>query len=474
MQFKKVSIKWRIFGYFTAFTAVILILLWVFQVVFLDAFYKSIKIREIQTSAQSLAKNIDSADFTTVIQNISQNTQISILVSDANGNKLYESSSQPNSIIQMMNAKALSLTYAAIESLPNKTYFEKSESDTTTQNHTQPTRSRKPDTMIYAQIVARADGSKVMILLYSTVSPVDATVNTLRVQLLYITGMMLILALILALILSKHISRPIVKINSTAKAFGRGEYDVTFEEGGYREIAELANTLNYAATELSKTEALRRDLIANVSHDLRTPLTMITGYSEVMRDLPGENTPENVQIIIDESMRLTTLVNDMLDISKLQSGTQPFQRCDFDLTQSIRTILLRYSKLTDYNITFDAQENVTVNADELKISQVVYNLVNNAITYTGADKRVAISQAVEGGKVRVEVRDTGEGIPQDKLHDIWDRYYKVDKAHKRAQIGTGLGLSIVKTILNMHGGAYGVRSQEGSGSTFWFELNIVK
>jgi signal transduction histidine kinase len=192
-----------------------------------------------------------------------------------------------------------------------------------------------------------------------------------------------------------------------------------------------------------------------------------------MRDLPGENTPENIQIIIDEATRLTTLVNDMLDISKLQSGTQPFNRTDFNLTQSIREILLRYSKLTDYKISFLADSEVMVNADELKISQVVYNLINNAITYTGDDKVVDISQTIEDGKVRIEVRDTGEGIPQDKLKDIWDRYYKVDKAHKRAQIGTGLGLSIVKTILDMHGGRYGVQSQEGVGSIFWFELDML-
>lgn len=476
LQFKKVSIKWRIFGYFAVFTAAVLGLLWVFQVVFLDDFYKEIKIREIQTSAQTLAKNIDSSDFATTMQNIVQNTQMSIIVSDENGAKLYDEVTQPNNIFQQFNSRILTQIYIGVSAEPNQTLFERS--DTGQQDEVvgpdQRSRQRKLVSMLHAQIVKRANGSSVLILLNSTISPVDATVNTLRVQLVCITVIMLVLGLVLALILAKHISRPIVKVNSTAKAFGEGNYDISFEEQGYREIAELARTLNYAATELNKTETLRRDLIANVSHDLRTPLTMITGYSEVMRDLPGENTPENVQIIIDEATRLTTLVNDMLDISKLQSGTQPFTRTEFNLTQSIRTILLRYSKLTDYNITFEAPEDVFVNADELKISQVVYNLVNNAITYTGADKVVAIRQEVLDGKVRVEVRDTGEGIPEDKLRDIWDRYYKVDKAHKRAQIGTGLGLSIVKTILDMHGGAYGVRSQEGSGSTFWFELDIAE
>ena len=258
----------------------------------------------------------------------------------------------------------------------------------------------------------------------------------------------------------------------TARQMAEGNYDIVFTGRGYKEITQLNDTMNHTTRKLKEVDQMRRDLIANVSHDLRTPLTMITGYAEVMRDLPGENTPENVQVIIDEANRLTTLVNDMLDLSKMQAGAQKLSPSFFDLTESVRDILGRYNKLTDYHISFTADRDVTVYADELKISQVVYNLVNNAITYTGEDKVVRLRQTEHDGKVRIEVRDTGEGIEQDKLKDIWERYYKVDKAHKRAQIGTGLGLSIVKTILDMHGGAYGVQSEQGVGSTFWFELDV--
>ena len=330
-----------------------------------------------------------------------------------------------------------------------------------------------PEVMIFAQLVTRSDGKQLMVLLNSVISPVGATVETLRYQLLTVSLIMVLLGLLLAYLLSRKIGQHIEALNSAAKTLAKGDYEVRFEGGGYREVRELSDTLNYAAQELAKTERLQRDLVANISHDLRTPLTLITGYAEVMRDLPGENTPENVQIIIDEATRLTTLVNDVLDLSKLQAGVVPMEREVFNLTESVRSILTRYTKLTDYHIVFYAAQDVFVNADELKISQVVYNLVNNALTYTGADKSVTLRQSVLDGKVRIAVSDTGEGIPQEKLDDIWERYYKVDKAHKRAQVGTGLGLAIVKMILDMHGGQYGVQSREGVGSTFWFELDAV-
>ena len=331
------------------------------------------------------------------------------------------------------------------------------------------------ESMIYTSTLTTADGQTLLLALNSVITPVNSTVETLRIQLLYITVILIACALVIALMIARRVSNPIIQINQAAKKLAKAQYDVRFNGEGYREIAELAETLNYAAHELSKVDNLRKELIANISHDLRTPLTMIIGYAEVMRDLPGENTPENVQIVIDEARRLTTLVNDVMDLSKLQSGTQELNTSTFNLTQMIRDILTRYTKLKEqegYRISFDYKKDVMVEADETRIGQVIYNLVNNALTYAGEGKNIIVRQTIYDDKVKIEVCDDGEGIPREQLPYIWERYYKASKTHKRAAMGTGLGLSIVKGILDMHGTEYGVSSEEGKGSIFWFILKI--
>ncbi|EMS72083.1 sensor histidine kinase [Ruminiclostridium cellobioparum] len=485
MKLEKMSIKYKLFFYLALFAAVMLVMLWFFQIVFLDDFYRQIKINNIKSSAETIEKNIDNEELNVLLDSLSRQNQTYIRVMLEDGTNVFSSDAAPDSLIHRMPGSELYDLYKKAEQNGGELLESRGTGEPRDpflkekyfQGPMSKGMGRIDESVIYVRTVQKADGSKVVLMLNSTITPVNATVDTLRVQLVYVTIITILLALGLALFVSKRISRPIIKINHSAKELAKGNYETTFEGRGYLEIAELNDTLNYAAKELSKVEGLRRELIANISHDLRTPLTMITGYGEVMRDLPGENTPENIQIIIDEARRLTTLVNDIMDISKFRSGTQSLTTERFNLTKSVEEILLRYNKLTEqdgYKLKFSSSGDAWVKADPVKISQVLYNLINNAITYTGPDKTVTIVQSNKGEHVKIEIIDSGEGIEEELLPLIWDRYYKADKAHKRAAIGTGLGLSIVKTILDMHRAEYGVISKNGQGSIFWFELKLDK
>ena len=316
---------------------------------------------------------------------------------------------------------------------------------------------------INVSIYKNSLGEEYILVLNSELEPLNATVITLERQYGWIAGILVFGALILAVIIARTVCSPLEKMGKSAKKLARGDYSADFGRGNYREAQELADALRYASCELKKNDNLQRELVANISHDLRTPLTLIKGYGEVMIDIPDENTPENIRIIIDETERLTSLVNDMLDLSKIQAGTRK-PECDvFNLTETVREVMTRYGKLTEkdgYNISFNAEGDVYVCADKTMMLQVVYNLVNNAINYTGENKTVVVSQTVNGDRVEISVSDTGRGIAPEDLPQIWDRYYKVDKIHKRAQIGTGLGLSIVKGILEAHSTSFGVESKK--------------
>jgi signal transduction histidine kinase len=481
---RRIGIKWNLFLSFLAFSGVLLVLLWMFQTVFLDSFYRSIKTSSIQHSAQTIANNIDHTELDTLVSRIAQENDINIRIISEDLTEIASAEVAPSSIINMMPinelwqyyAKAAAANGSIFEHFDLKAFKDDRYDDKHFTGQVPAKDKGMLDTIIFARTVTLTDGTRAVILLNTTLTPITATVDTLRIQLLYITGILVVLSLLLALLMSRRVARPIIQINDTSKRMAKGDYGAHFTASGYKEIAELADTLNHTVLELGRVENLRRELIANISHDLRTPLTMISGYAEVMRDLPGENSPENVQVIIDESRRLTSLVNDILDLSKLQSGTQVLNLETYNLTDSIRSILQRYTKLTEQEglkLVLEADQPAIVRADHVRVGQVLYNLINNAINYTGDDKLVRVRQTISGQTVRIEIIDSGEGIAPDQLAHIWDRYYKVDKVHKRAAIGNGLGLSIVKGILDLHKSRYGVESTVGQGSTFWFELPLA-
>jgi signal transduction histidine kinase len=206
---------------------------------------------------------------------------------------------------------------------------------------------------------------------------------------------------------------------------------------------------------------------------LRTPLALIYSYAEMMHDFPKDITKEQVGVIMEETKRLADLVNDVMDISKLEAGMEVLQTTCFNLTKNLEETIERMSELLkkhDYEIDFIFDEEIFIEADETMINRAFYNLLVNAVNYTGVDRKVSVIQTIYNTHVKISVADSGNGISESDLPFIWDRYYKSCKTHKRAVTGTGLGLSIVKKIMELHNGKYGVSSETDKGSTFWFEL----
>ena len=505
----RISISWKLFAYLAIFTFFILSVVWVMQIGLLNYFYSQSKYHELETGDRLISESImgDSGRLDEVVEYCATEYLLCIRVFRVDGptarqlvsaevsgnclihrisdrylNQLYNEAVQeggeytkrlsPDALF-MANPDALNEGSQSIKPPSNKENFRDHFWNSPLENNVN---------LIRVRVVDDEAGNTYIIMINSELEPLNATVQTLKTQFWVIAFMLLSGALCLALIISRNISRPIEKMNRAAKQLAKGCYDADFRVDGYKEVTELSDSLIHASDQLSRNDRLQKELIANISHDLRTPLTMIVGYSEVMRDLPGENTPENVQVIIDETERLSLLVNDLLDLSKLQAGTRLPSLELLDLTRLIQSTMLRYEKLTQkdgYRIEYEVDEAVsavTVRADPTMLLQVIYNLINNAINYTGEDRLVRVTQTstADGARVRVSVIDSGAGIPPEQIPLIWDRYYKIDKVHRRAMIGTGLGLSIVKQVLEAHHTTYGVESREGVGSTFWFEMDVVK
>ena len=479
------SIKMLICLAFFLFIAVAV--MWVIQILMSDTLYASVKQREVDKTADLLREILTSDDdemAERVILDTAEKYGMCIRVYKVDGNTMSEEHfaiALVNSMIEnpkegdirffYMQASARGGAYRtrfAVDAFGSQMQTEPSDDEIFAMSE------------LYVEILNEGGDNEQLLIINSLITPFESAKQTIFAQFSYILVFMVIGSLFMALLLSRLISSPLKGISETAKQLADGNYDVEFEGGGYREINELSDTLNYAARELSKNDNLQKELIANISHDLRTPLTMIKGYSEMMRDIPGENTAENIQSIIDETEQLSELVNDLLDLSKIESGAKKFEPAELDLTEAVLSVMSRYEKMKasqGYNLDFEYESNVSVIADRTMILQVIYNLINNAINYCGDDLYVGVKQEIREGsdgslKVRISVIDHGEGIAESQLPLIWDRYYKIDGVHRRATVGTGIGLSIVKKLLVRHGAAYGVDSKVGEGSVFWFELDV--
>ena len=483
---RRVGIRWRLMAFLAAFVLLLLLVIWVFQIRLLSYFYEREKFSEMKKAASRLAEYVTADDLAARAEDVAMQENLSVRVflftDESNAREIVSTGARPDGVLpRLSNEVLLDLYEKAVAN--GGAYdermdigFEGGDPREGDDRFRLPGMGRgETVNVLYAQVIEQ-DGNRYFMLVESQMTPVNAIVNTLQTQFIWIALCVLFVTVLFAFLLSRMIATPLNRVTAQAGKLATGNYTDDFKGRGYREVEELADTLNFAAREIDASDRLKKELIANISHDLRTPLTMIKGYSEVMRDIPGENNAENAQVIIDETTRLSDLVNDLLDISKLQAGTKKPELVRLDLTALIRDTMHRYEALIareGYHIECETAEEAPVMADRTMILQVLYNLINNAVNYTGEDRCVRVTETVANGVVRVSVADDGEGIPKDQIKQIWDRYYRVDTVHKRAVKGTGLGLSIVKSVLEAHGARYGVESALGVGSVFWFVLPIA-
>jgi signal transduction histidine kinase len=460
------GLKFKNWAYLMMFSLSILAVLWVMQFGLFNRFYVSMKTREAVQLGDEITNVYLAQPFASVLQGYAFDYHVSIVTFQENSQigTLYESD-KTNEQLEAIPADELRMIYEKFETTGAGSIYYYKENE-----------SGEVSRIIYVARYQTLFGQNYYLYINNTIPPTDSTVPVLRTQFFLMTLVVIVFSVIAAQLFSKRMSRPIIRLTGSAKQLAKGKMDVTFAEKSFTEIEELSSALNYATQELSKLDAYRKDLVANVSHDLKTPLTVIRLYSEMLRDLSGEDPEkrrEHCELIIKEADWLTKMVNELLELSKLQEKGAPKEFAPVDLSACLTETLESFRALSEkegYRFSVQADENCVVTGNEAYLKRVLYNLISNAAHYTGDDKHIFIFLKKEAGKILFKVIDTGAGIPEHELSDIWNKYYKASESHRRAVTGTGLGLSIVKSALELHGAAYGVTSKLGEGSTFWFEM----
>ncbi len=458
----------RVWLYFVIFTVLLVCLIWLLQTVFFEYNYQSVRGETMNVYADLIASDIKDGS--------SINEDYFVTLRESNIEAFTLKLVNDNLIVTYPDE------YYIDRDSPLSTAIEHVISNMTISNSASTSGEQVyiSGTPIFYTVrrIQQFSGDE-FVILFSSMNSVKDTVTVLRNQLFLIAIIVTVISLFISYVIAERISRPIDDMSSIAERWAKGDESVLFEGGSYLEMEELANALNKAKTEINKTGKLQRDLLANVTHDLKTPLTMIKAYAEMIKDISGENKEKrekHTQIIIDESDRLTLLVNDILNLSKLQSQAEAFEESIFNLSELVDTVIYRFDNVMiekGYKIQREIEDELYVKGDEKKIEEVVYNLIGNAINYTGEDKTVKVFLTAYDKLVRLEILDSGRGIEQDIIETIWEKYYRYSETHKRTIKGTGLGLSIVKAILDAHNLEYGVLSKVGVGSNFYVVFDRI-
>ncbi len=321
------------------------------------------------------------------------------------------------------------------------------------------------------------DGSETVILFHTDVTDVNTAAYTVYIETVLIALVASLIAIIVVYFSTTLLTKPFLEINEVVQRYSKGDYNARIPISNTEEATQLAISFNAMADQLKDLEATRRSFVANVSHELRSPLTSMRGFLEAMQDgtIGPDEYDKYINIVLSETRRMTTMVNDLLDLARIESGKTALKLEIFDINELIRRTLITfeariYEKRTEVDVKF-AQDQYYVEADSAQISQVLRNLIDNALKYSPDGRKLRIATYALRREVYVAIQDSGYGIPEEDVTHVFDRFYKVEKAHTPTkQSGTGLGLSIVKRIIDQHGQTITLKSAKGKGSTFTFTL----
>lgn len=472
----RISIKSKIWLSIVGTVISCIAVLWFLQVVYLEDYYLQGKEREFKDISQKITASISEKGYLGSqddLYALAVENTLCIDVCDGYGNSVvkYESFGYNCYIHQNMGRRMEYLQFAIESNGEVKTITAYSSSN------------GGPAYLVSPVTGQMSDGTPFIVTTVIALAPVQEAVLAIRGQFVIIAVILIIMAAGAAIWITSSLTKNIMKITNAARQVAHGNLEVDVVVDTNDELGDLSLSFSEMTKEISKVNVLQKELVANISHDIRTPLTMIKGYAETIRDLTGNN-PElrerQLDIIVEETNRLNTLVSDVMDLSLLQAGQSPLNKSVFDIAERVRTILSRFQLLeqtSDFIFTQEGEQTAIVCADPVRIEQVLYNLINNAVNHIGVEKHITVSimrDTNDSSLYIVSVADTGTGISQEDLPLIWDRYYKPYKKTERKGMGTGLGLSIVKAILVNHNARFGVTSTLGVGSRFWFTLQSAE
>lgn len=289
-----------------------------------------------------------------------------------------------------------------------------------------------------------------------------------------------LLAFALVFVAARRIERPLAEINLAVKELAGCNFKKRLNIEDSSEVGQLADSFNQMAEALEKYENTRQSFVANVSHELRSPLTSIQGFVQGILDgaIEPQDERQYLEIVLSETKRLNILITDLLDLAKIESGQFPLNRTAWDVNELIRQCIIRFiGKIEEKELELDVdmpEDRTVVFADQDRITQVLTNIMDNAVKYSGQGGSMKIWEKIDGGRAIISISNTGKAIPAADLPFVFDRFFKVDKSHNRKTPGTGIGLSIVKNIIRQHGEEIWVNSEEGTGTVFSFTLSLHK